>query len=250
MTRRLLGAVLVALAGIVMTAGAAFAHVEISPEQVAPGSFGTYTVQVPNEEADEDTVGLDLTLPDGFLLESAESVPGWRTTVDVRGDGTPVAVHWKGGRLAPHTFGQFAITGRVPKQPGTLQFPAVQHYETTTETWDGTEDSEHPAPTLVVSRSAASTESARVPLATTGGDQAGTGSAAGTDDLARARADLALALALTALVALAGLGTLALLRRRAAPRDAPDVVPATGKQPARANGSPGKPRKSGSRPRG
>jgi len=126
-TGRLLRAVPIALAGVVLAAGTAFAHVEISPEQVAAGSFGTYTVQVPNEEADEDTVGLDLTLPAGFLLESAESVPGWRTTVDVRRDGTPFAVHWKGGRLRPHTFGQFAITGRVPKEPGTLRFPAVQH---------------------------------------------------------------------------------------------------------------------------
>ncbi|HMD12614.1 MAG TPA: DUF1775 domain-containing protein, partial [Marmoricola sp.] len=154
MTRRLLGALPVALAGLVLAAGAAFAHVEISPQRVAPGSFGTYTVQVPNEKTDEDTIGLDLTLPQGFLLESAESVPGWRTTVDVRRDGTPVAVHWKGGRLAPHTFGLFAITGRVPKEPATLRFPALQHYETTTESWDGAEDSEHPAPILVVSRSA------------------------------------------------------------------------------------------------
>jgi len=211
-TRRLLGALPVALAGLVLAAGAAFAHVEISPQQVAPGSFGTYTVQVPNEKTDEDTVGLDLTIPKGFLLESAESVPGWRTTVDVRRDGTPVAVHWKGGRLAPHTFGQFAITGRVPKEPGTLRFPAVQHYETTNESWDGAEDSEHPAPTLVVSRSATRAGTARVPLASPG-DRAG-GAASGTDDLARARADLALSLALTAVVALAGLGTLALLRRR------------------------------------
>ena len=219
MTRRLLGAVPVALAGLVLAAGAAFGHVEISPEQVAPGSFGTYTVQVPNEEADEDTVGLDLTLPEGFLLESAESVPGWRTTVDVRRDGTPVSVHWRGGRLAPHTFGQFAITGRVPKEPGTLRFPALQRYETTTESWDGAEDSGHPAPTLVVSRSAAPAGTARVPLASPG-DRAGSDATSGTDELARARADLALALALTALVALAGLGALALLRRRK-PRSRP-----------------------------
>jgi hypothetical protein len=99
-----------------------------------------------------------------------------------------------------------------------LRFPALQHYETTTESWDGAEDSGHPAPTLVVSRSATPAGTARVPLASPG-DRAG-GAVTGTDDLARARADLALALALTALVALAGLGTLALLRRRK-PRSRP-----------------------------
>ena len=245
MTGRLLRAVPLALAGVVLAAGTAFAHVEISPEQVAAGSFGTYTVQVPNERADEDTVSLDLALPEGFLLESAESVPGWRTTVDVRRDGTPFAVHWKGGRLRPHTFGQFAITGRVPKEPGTLRFPAVQHYETTTESWNGAEDSEHPAPTLVVSRSAAPAGTARVPLATPG-DQAGGDAAAGTDDLARARADLALALALAALAALGGLAALALLRRLATPTATSDPDA----QPAQAKVSPGKAPKPRSRPRG
>jgi uncharacterized protein YcnI len=211
-TRRLLGALPVALAGLVLAAGVAFAHVEISPQRVAPGSFGTYTVQVPNEKTDEDTIGLDLTLPQGFLLESAESVPGWRTTVDVRRDGTPVAVHWRSGRLAPHTFGQFAITGRVPKEPGTLRFPALQHYETSTESWDGAEDSEHPAPTLVVSRSATRAGPARVPPAVPGA-RAGRATSS-PDALPGAPADPALALALMALVALAGLGMLALLRRR------------------------------------
>ena len=241
----LLRAVPVALAGVVVEAGTAFAHVEISPERVAPGSFGTYTVQVPNERADEDTVSLDLALPEGFLLESAESVPGWRTTVDIRRDGTPVAVHWTGGRLRPHTFGQFAIRGRAPKKPGTVRFPAVQHYETTTESWDGAEDSEHPAPTLVVSRSAAPIGTERVPLATPA-DRGGGDAAAGTDDLARARADLALALALGALAALGGLAALTLLRRRAtqaAPSD-PDG------EPGRANGSPGNARPPRSGPRG
>ncbi len=226
MTRRLLLVVLAVLACAMCAAGPAFAHVEIGPEQVAPGSFGTYTVQVPNEKDDEDTIGLDLALPQGFLLESAESVPGWRTTVDVSGNGTPVAVHWRGGHLAPHTFGQFAITGKVPKQPGTLRFPAVQRYETSTESWNGAESSEHPAPTLVVSRTAPATGSGRVPLASTP-DQVGvTGGQAGTDALARARADLAVMLALASLVALAGLGALTLLRRRVSPARTDDRAPA------------------------
>jgi uncharacterized protein YcnI len=244
-TGLLLRAVPVALAGVVVAAGTAFAHVGISPERVAPGSFGTYTVQVPNEEADEDTVGLDLALPEGFLLESAESVPGWRTTVDTRRDGTPVAVHWQGGRLRPHTFGQFAITGRAPKRPGTLRFPAVQHYETTTESWNGARGSEHPAPTLVVSRSAVPIGTEQVPLATPA-DGGRSDAAAGTDDLARARADLALALALGAVAALVGLTALTLLRRRASPAAPSDPDGA----PARANGSPGNARPPRSGPGG
>jgi uncharacterized protein YcnI len=82
-----LRAVPVALAGVVLAAGTAFAHVEIRPERVAPGSFGTYTVQVPNEEADEDTVGLDLTLPKGFSSRARSPCPGGepRSTYGVTG---------------------------------------------------------------------------------------------------------------------------------------------------------------------
>jgi uncharacterized protein YcnI len=239
----LLAAGLTALVFTVLSAAPALAHVEISPEQVAPNTFGTFTIQVPNEHATEDTVGLDVSLPDGFLLESAEQVPGWKATVDTRPDGTPVAVHWKGGHIPPHTFGQFSITGRVSKQPGPLSFPAVQHYETSTESWNGSESSEHPAPTLVVSRSAATptSGSGKVPkaFATTAPrqDQAG-----GTDALARSRADLALMLALAALVAMVGLAVLTLLRRRPAAEGVPDPPQRAGdaKDAAKASRAPKK----------
>ncbi len=246
MIPRVLAVAVTACAATLLVAGAAFAHVEISPEQVAPGSFGTYTVQVPNEEDAEDTVGLDLTLPKGFLLESAESVPGWRTKVDVGRDGTPARVHWTGGHLTPHTFGQFAITGKVPGRPGTLRFPAVQHYETALVSWNGAEDSEHPAPTLEVSRSAPTTETGRVPLAAAPdpGDPGAAG-ANGVDDLARARADLAVVLGLAALVGLAGIGALTLIRRRTRPTALPGSPPRTPRSDASGSAA----RRPGSRPR-
>ncbi|MEP6817119.1 MAG: hypothetical protein ABI873_16385, partial [Marmoricola sp.] len=110
----------------------------------------------------------------------------------------------------------FSITGRVSKRPGALRFPAVQRYETSTESWNGSEASQHPAPTLVVSRAAAAATSGsavpQVPLAAQP-RQVGQG---GTDSLARSRADLALMLALAALVAMSGLVALTVLRRRPA----------------------------------
>lgn len=226
MTRHLRpGPVLAAALGAVLftllSAAPALAHVEIDPESVAPNTFGTFTFQVPNEKKSEDTVGLDVSLPAGFLLESAESVPGWTARVDVRPDGTPVAIHWKGGRLAPHTFGQFSITGKVSRTPGPLSFSTVQHYETSAVSWDGSEESEHPAPTLVVSRSATNAQGGTdsVPQVSVASPPAPT-TQDGTDDLARSRADLALMLALAAVLALLGLGALGLLRRRA-PADEP-----------------------------
>lgn len=198
----------------------AAAHVSVSPESVPVGTFTTFTFTVPNEQADEDTIGIDVSLPRDFLLEGAESVAGWKTVVDTRADGTPVAVHWTGGSIAPHTFAEFSIRGRVGDAPGASPFAVEQRYETTTEEWAGPADSEQPAPTVTVRAAGSPGTSATAgadPGQASGTEQvplAGStsSSAAGKDSLARSRADLALMLAAAALIV--GLALLGLFMRR------------------------------------
>lgn len=208
----LAGTVLIVLAA----AAPAFGHVEITPARAPAGTFATFTFSVPNEQATQVTTGLDVTVPAGFVMESAQAVAGWTTKVDLGPDGTAAAVHWSGGRLPPHTFGTFAITGKVAEQPATLRFVAVQHYGSSSVTWNGSESSEHPVPTLVVTaagtaKNAAAPET-QVPRAQT----LPSTTTARVDDLARSRADVAVMLALAALVAMLGVGTLLLLERRRA----------------------------------
>lgn len=243
------GAVALLLLGV---ASPASAHVEVSPETVVPGTFTTFTLTVPNEQAEEDTLGIDVSLPNGFLLDSAASLAGWKTVVDTRPDGTAVAVHWSGGHIAPHTFADFALRGRVGEEAGATAFAVQQHYETTTEAWTGPPDSEQPAPTVTVDKSASEStsestgESAGESAGSAGGGS-GTGAGSTTtpqsaeggavplagsagapaqapDALARTRADLALALAAAALiVSLALLGLQ--MRRRGGQDRLVDPVP-------------------------
>jgi uncharacterized protein YcnI len=207
---------------MIATAGSpASAHVAISPDTAASGQFATYTFTVPNERDDQDTVGLDITLPAGFQLETAESLSGWQTVVDNRPDGTASAVHWGHGRIPPHTFGRFALRGRTGDEPGVLSFASVQHYERDTEAWTGSAESEHPAPILTVRAG-----SPDAPVAASGVPQVppagpASGAEVGADPLARSRAGLALVLALAALLVLAGMTGNVMLRRRAHDRARP-----------------------------
>lgn len=203
----------------------AVAHVSVAPDTVPPETFTTYTFTVPNEEKAEATIGLDVTVPPGFLLETAEAAPGWTTKVDTRPDGSAGAIHWSGGRLPPHTFAEFAIRGRVGKQPGLLAFPVLQRYETSTVSWTGLPDSDRPAPALTVSDTAASPEQVRgapaSPSTVAGPPQVPPAAettattSQGQDDLARSRASLALVLAGAALLIPITTAGMAVLRKRA-----------------------------------
>jgi uncharacterized protein YcnI len=211
------------LATLALTTGPASAHVEIDPAQAPPSTFGTFTLSVPNEKADQDTIEIDVRIPVGFEVEDAQQLPGWRTVVDQASDGTVTGIRWQGGSIAPHTFATFSLRGRTPSRPGSISFLVDQRYERSVVSWNGaSESSPTPAPILAVSGVAGG--GATKPAAT-GGDDSQVPAAAtpttapaastGHDDLARSRADLALALAGALLVGALAAGTLLVLRRRA-----------------------------------
>ena len=103
-------ATLVALVlGLTLWPVVALAHVTVTPDVFGPNQFGTFTFTVPNESDTEDTIGVDVRLPDGFVLEDAQQVPGWTTVIDKGATGVPTAVHWKGGSLAPGNFATFSL---------------------------------------------------------------------------------------------------------------------------------------------
>jgi len=218
----LLGA---AAATLLVVAGPASAHVEVDPPTVSPGTFTTYTFTVPNETDDQDTVGVDVTIPDGFVVEDAAAVPGWRTVVRTRSNGVVSSVRWLGGSIGPHTFGEFSVRGRAPGSAGTLVFPVVQRYDASVVSWTGDSASQTPAPTVAVrarpaagrgNEEAAGQRStlapSSVPAAPPTASTASSGDA--EDPLARSRADLALVLVVAVIIGGAGYVVLSVLRRR------------------------------------
>lgn len=230
---------------LLLGAGPAAAHVTVEPAAAAAGQLVQLTFTVPNEQPDQDTIGLDVTLPKGFLLETAETVPGWTTRVDLSPSKIPTAVHWTGGRSAPKTFVTFAIRGRMPSGGSSALFPTVQQYERTSVQWnqaDQTSDQAGPVVTLEADVKGLNGSSLpQVPVASGAPGTTGTGAGApatagapGEDALARSRSSLALALGLGALLlGLGSLGATLLLRREGARLAHP------AEEPARPGSKPG-----------
>jgi uncharacterized protein YcnI len=190
MRRRLLLAV---VAGALVAAPVAAAHVTVNPNQAAPGSFARLAIQVPNEEESADTVKVAVRLPAGLGEVGFQPKAGWKRTVSGR------TVTWSGGKIAPGEFDEFVISAELPDKPGTLVFPAIQTYSNgKVVRWIGPETADEPAPHVEL-KAAATTPTSK----------------SADDDEDDGNTNLALAFGIAGLVAgLAALG-LTLFRKRA-----------------------------------
>jgi periplasmic copper chaperone A len=233
-------------------ATSASAHVSIDPAAASAGQLVQLTFTVPNEKPDQAITGLDVTLPQGFLLESAQQVPGWTTAVDTAPNKIPTAVHWSGGRSGPSTFVTFAIRGRMPSGGGVVTFPAVQRYERSTVSWSKPDQSSDlPAPVVTLQADVKGLNGSALPTVPPAGTVPTAGTAAGSsgssgssgvigaDSLARSRSSLALALSFGALLlALGALGAAVLTRRPAGVAPAAVAAPAPVDRQGPAPGQP------------
>ena len=111
-------------------AGAASAHVVITPGEAAPGGFATVAFQVPNESDTASTVKVEVQFPTDHPLAfvSVEPVPGWTADVQKATLDTPFESHgteiteavstitWTGGSIEPGQFQRFPISvGLFPR---------------------------------------------------------------------------------------------------------------------------------------
>lgn len=125
-------------------AGAALAHVEVSPGQVPAGATETFTIEVPTEK-EVPTTEVRLELPDGFEATGAEPPSGWRG--EVRGN----ALVWTGGEIPVAESEEFSFEATVPDEAGSFALGTTQTYgDGSTVEWTGAADSEEPAPVLEV----------------------------------------------------------------------------------------------------
>ena len=128
------------------SAPAALAHVHITPEAVDAHARADFTLRLQEEVDGARTTRVDMTIPDGFSLETATSGAGW--TADVAGR----VVMWTGrGDLA------LRFTG-APGDAGEYAFEVRQHYSNESVVdWAGDHDSETPAAAVRVSNGGLST---------------------------------------------------------------------------------------------
>ncbi len=136
----------------------ALAHVTVQPTEAVAGSFARFVVRVPNERDDAVTTKVEVQLPESLVAVSFQPKAGWTRTAETRPRGAPVEVFgeqvsdyiatvvWEGGRIGSGEFEEFGFSARLPDEPGTLEFPALQTYSSgEVVRWIGPQGSEEPA---------------------------------------------------------------------------------------------------------
>jgi uncharacterized protein YcnI len=168
-----------AAAGLALGAGSADAHVTVDPSTAAPGSYSVLTFRVPNESTTAGTVGLSIALPTATPLASVRyrTVPGWTAKavtsilrkpvtqgkITITAPVTSVTfIAAAGTRIAPGEFAEFDLSVGPLPDTASLSFPTAQRYDDgSVVNWSdpaptaGTEEPEHPAPTLTLSAAGA-----------------------------------------------------------------------------------------------
>src|SRR4051812_20444846 len=168
------GATLAAVAGTVLLAGPASAHVSVNPGQAAPGGFTKLSFRVPTESPKASTTKVTVSFPTTTPLASVsvKPLPGWKIVTVKSKLPKPVVdddltlteavsqITWtaqKGAAIAPGQFQEFDVSvGPLPSSAKSMSFPTVQTYDDgTTVRWidpvtPGGAEPEHPAPTLTL----------------------------------------------------------------------------------------------------
>lgn len=153
----------VAVAGAVLAvlmAAPVFAHVTIQPNEAIVGSFSRFVVRVPNEREDASTIKVKVELPP-LAFPSFEPKDGWERRektgefdepIDAFGEEVTegvTSVTWSGGQIGPGEFTEFGFSVRMPDEPTTLEFRAIQTYDSgEVVRWIGAPDADEPAPLL------------------------------------------------------------------------------------------------------
>ena len=149
MPSRLRAAALAAAAFGVPFGSAALAHVVTDPGEASPGSYFRTAFRVTHGCHGSPTIAVTVRVPEGVLSVKPQPKPGWTIELRTRPVDPPIKgphghdvretvseVTWRGGLLPDAHFDEFALSMRLPDQPGaTLYFPVVQTCEHGVNNW-------------------------------------------------------------------------------------------------------------------
>lgn len=128
----------------IAAAGVAWAHVEVSPTEVTPGSAERFTVDVAGEK-EVPAIEVRLEVPQGFEVTEVSSPSGWEGRLE---DGSLV---WSGGELAQDRAAEFAFDARAPEEEGEFVWNGfVTYADESIVEWTGFPNSENPASVVAV----------------------------------------------------------------------------------------------------
>src|SRR5215217_6308343 len=116
---------MIATGAAMLIATAAEAHVSISPNQSMAGATEKYVMRVPTESK-VATVGAELTVPDGVIVEAVAVPNGWKYEV-TRKDDRIVSIKWT-MNIPPGEFAEFAFVARNPRDRTELVWGLRQRF--------------------------------------------------------------------------------------------------------------------------
>ena len=151
MNRRRAGAILAATAVALVAATSASAHARVSPSVVVAKQGEVFTLAVPTEESNAATTKIELTLPQGFSIDSFVPSPGWKRAVRQTGSGESAVIQrvtWTGGSVPTGEDAAFSFLATADASK-TYTFGVRQTYSSgKVVDWTGPESSDTPAPTI------------------------------------------------------------------------------------------------------
>jgi uncharacterized protein YcnI len=113
-------------AGIcLLVAGAAHAHVSITPRQSQQGATEKYVVRIPTE-GKVATIGADLEAPEGVIIETLQIPAGWTYEVK-RADDRIVSIAWNVD-VKPGEFIEVAFVARNPREGSEIVWTLRQRF--------------------------------------------------------------------------------------------------------------------------
>ena len=120
-------AALLAVVALLMSAGAAAAHIGLQPAEAPPNTNTVFTARVPNEQ-DSPTVRVRIEFPAGVTVSRFQPKPGWQRADEKDGSGRITAATWTGGQIGVGEFDDFVFQARTPAEAGTVRFRSFQTY--------------------------------------------------------------------------------------------------------------------------
>ncbi len=104
-------------AGALLLPALAHAHITIAPNQSMAGATEKYVMRVPTESK-VATLGAELDVPDGVIVEAVAVPSGWKYEV-TRKDDRIVKIKWT-MNIPPGEFAEFAFVARNPRDKSEL----------------------------------------------------------------------------------------------------------------------------------
>ena len=150
MTRSARVAMIAAIAAAAFPASA-LAHAEISPKVALSGQLQLFSLAVPTEKDNVTTTKVVLSVPAGFAIDSFVPAPGWQRALRQTGNGDNAVIQqvtWTGGHVPTGEDSLFQFLAQ-PAANKTYTFTVEQTYsDGQLVTWNGSESSDSPAPTI------------------------------------------------------------------------------------------------------